>query len=320
MNRILSIIVLVLVGLTAYTQETTVDFEEFGLVPEEFRNGSDGTTDFSNTLVSLPINYDDTYSSWTGWALSAVTDNETPGFGNQYSAITGSGVDGSTTYATSYNFIPNSLTVKELSFPDAALTLRGIYITNATYAYLSMRDGDAFAKKFGGADGNDPDFFLLTIKGLNLEMAADSVEVYLADYRSDNNSEDYLLDTWMYVDLSKFSTAQDLTFHLSSSDVGQFGVNTPQYFCIDNIEFDLSSNTDEESLSHINVYPNPTTNFLNIDKDMPATYSIIDHKGQLVSATKLTDRQVNVDFLTPGVYSLIVNTQNGITTKRFVKK
>jgi hypothetical protein len=34
-----------------------------------------------------------------------------------------------------------------------------------TYAALSMRDGDGFAKQFGGASGDDPDYFLLTITG-----------------------------------------------------------------------------------------------------------------------------------------------------------
>jgi hypothetical protein len=30
-----------------------------------------------------------------------------------------------------------------------------------------MLNGDSFAKKFGGASGNDPDFFKLTIIGKN---------------------------------------------------------------------------------------------------------------------------------------------------------
>lgn len=320
MKRFFTIIALTCTGLTANAQETTVDFEDFGLQSEEFRNGSDGTQAFETELVSLPINFDDTYSSWTGWALSTVTDNETPGFGNQYSAITGGGVDGSLTYATSYNFLPNSLTLEESIFPNGIKELRGIYITNATYTYLSMRDGDAFAKKFGGADGNDPDFFLLTIKGLNLEMEADSVDVYLADYRFDDNSEDYLLDEWMYVDLSNFSTGQDLSFHLSSSDVGQFGVNTPQYFCIDNIVFDLSSDTEDESFSDLLLYPNPASEIINVEMDLPATYSIINNNGQSVSNEKLTDQQIDISALNSGIYNLVITTVNGNATRRFVKR
>jgi hypothetical protein len=38
---------------------------------------------------------------------------------------------------------------------------QGVYVTNTTYAYNSMRDGDMFAKKFGGPTGNDPDWYKL---------------------------------------------------------------------------------------------------------------------------------------------------------------
>ena len=59
----------------------------------------------------------------------------------------------------------------------------GMYVTNGTYAYLSMLNGDAYAKKFGGVSGNDPDWFKLTIrKWYNGILANDSVTFYLADY------------------------------------------------------------------------------------------------------------------------------------------
>ena len=319
MNRIFTTIIITCIGLSVWAQSTTVDFEDFGLTTDEFRNGSDGTQAFESGKVRLPINYDDTYSSWTGWALSAVTDNETPGFGNQYSAITGGGVDGSLTYATSYNFVPNRLTI-DASLSNTIEELRGLYITNATYTYLSMRDGDAFAKKFGGADGNDPDFFLLTIKGLNLNMEADSVEVYLADYRFEDNTQDFILDEWTFVDLSKFNADQDLTFHLSSSDVGQFGVNTPQYFCIDNILFDFSTSTENDFFSDLTVYPNPASDVLNVTIDLATNYTIVDNQGQLITADKLSNQQVDISALNSGIYAILINTKNGTTTRRFVKK
>jgi hypothetical protein len=39
------------------------------------------------------------------------------------------------------------------------VTVTGAYFTNTTYAALSMLSGDSFAKKFGGASGDDPDWF-----------------------------------------------------------------------------------------------------------------------------------------------------------------
>ena len=48
---------------------------------------------------------------------------------------------------------------------DTAGVIDGLYVTNNNYAYYSMLNGDAFAKKFGGGSSDDEDWFLLTITG-----------------------------------------------------------------------------------------------------------------------------------------------------------
>ncbi|NET62290.1 MAG: DUF4465 domain-containing protein, partial [Symploca sp. SIO2E6] len=107
---------------------------------------------------------------------------------------------------------------------------------NTTYAALSMLNGDQFAKKFGGPSGNDPDFFLLTITGLDDSNAVVStVDFYLADYRFADNSQDYILDTWELLDLSSLTGATRLSFAVTSSDIGPFGLNTPAYFALDDL-------------------------------------------------------------------------------------
>jgi len=129
--------------------------------------------------------------------------------------------------------------------------VQGLYLTNSTYAYLSMLEGDGFAKKFGGASGNDPDFFKVTIrKYLNGELGTDSVEFYLADFRFANNSQDYIVNDWTYVDLTPLGNVDYLEFSLASSDIGTFGINTPTYFCVDNVTTsDLPSATQEDFCS-----------------------------------------------------------------------
>ena len=102
-------------------------------------------------------------------------------------------------------------------------------------AALSMLNGDGFAKKFGGVGGDEQDWFLLTIDGSLGGSAGGTVEFYLADYRFADNSLDYLIDDWSYVDLSGLGEVDQLTFNLSSSDVGGFGMNTPAYFALDNL-------------------------------------------------------------------------------------
>jgi hypothetical protein len=123
-------------------------------------------------------------------------------------------------------------------------TLKGLYINNSTYAYKSMLYGDMFAKKFGGPTGNDPDFFLLTIKGYTNGLPlTDSVNFYLADYRFADNSLDYIVKDWTYVDLSVLSEADELEFNLTSSDIGVFGMNTPAFYCLDQLVFEDYNDT-----------------------------------------------------------------------------
>ena len=62
---------------------------------------------------------------------------------------------------------------------DSQVELNGFYVTNATYTYLSMKDGDGFTKKFGGAHGMDADYFKLIIYGNDSEgNKLDSVEFF----------------------------------------------------------------------------------------------------------------------------------------------
>ena len=110
--------------------------------------------------------------------------------------------------------------------------VEGAWFTNTTWAALSMRDGDGFADPF-----TTDDWFKLTIYGVDAEetILDNYLDFYLADFRSSDSAEHYILDEWEWVDLSSLSGARSLFFNLSSSDVGEWGMNTPAYFAIDNI-------------------------------------------------------------------------------------
>jgi hypothetical protein len=100
-----------------------------------------------------------------------------------------------------------------------------------------MLHGDQFAKKFGGTDGTDPDWFLLTISGFDeLGNFTGSVDFYLADYRDPDPANKYIISAWTTVDLTPLGNAHTLSFGLTSTDSDPiFGMNTPAYFAIDNL-------------------------------------------------------------------------------------
>jgi hypothetical protein len=245
----------------------TLDFEDLVLSPSTYWKGPDplgtdqstpwGTTErvgsFTSGGAKFGNVYDLTYGSWYGWAYSNTTDVVTPGVVNgivvnESSAydphhLADGGGDNSANYAVTFS----------TAFGGSAITLPAgmqpvsMRVANTTYAALIMRDGDpsGFAKKFGFGDDrstpdiaetNQPDWFLLKVIGLDAgNQQIGSVDFYLADYRFANDADDYVVDEWKTIDLSSLAGAAKLNFALSSSDVGGFGMNTPDYFALDNL-------------------------------------------------------------------------------------
>ncbi|MFM8261932.1 MAG: DUF4465 domain-containing protein [Pirellula sp.] len=189
-----------------------------------------GGVGFSN---SYTFDNQNNYGYWSGFSYSRVNAGNVSGFQNQYAAKPGTGSGGSAHYAIAYNsFVGDSI----ITF-GAQVQVASIDITNTAYAYFSMKEGDQFSKKFGGDSGNDPDFFKLRILGFQGATQTAAVDFFLADYRSDNNSQDYVVDQWTRVDLASLGAIDSLKFALLSTDNGQFGMNTPAYFAMDRIEF-----------------------------------------------------------------------------------
>ena len=210
-------------------------FENLTLASESYWNGSDGSGGFTSGDAYFLNTYNSAWGSWDGWAYSNMTDTTTDGVANQYSAITGGGVNGSDNYGVAYEGFASPPNVSFIS-DDYDTTICGAYITNTTYAYLSMRDGDFFAKKFGGDDGTDEDWFKLTIQGIDTDANyTGTVEFFLADYRFADSDDDYIVDEWTWINLTSLGNVVGLEFSLSSSDNGLYGMNTPAYFAMDNL-------------------------------------------------------------------------------------
>jgi len=222
-------------GVGNQAAASVVDFEDLALPAQSFYNGSDGVGGFITRGVLFNNTFSDFgggFTGWYGWSYSNMTDVATPGFENQYSAIPGHGAGGSSNFGVAFATAPGDATI---DVPDGSAP-QSMLITNTTFAFLAMRNGTPFSKTFGGLTGDDPDFFLLSITGLNAGgEPIGLVDFYLADYRFADNSLDYVIDSWTEVDLSSLHGASRLSFGMTSSDVGAFGMNTPAYFAVDNL-------------------------------------------------------------------------------------
>ena len=221
-----------LLSAFSVSAHTVADFENLTLPTDTFWDGSDLSGGFSSGNAYFLNDYSTAFSSWSGFTHSNVTDTITPGYLNQYAAITGSGYAGSANYAIADEY--GNAKVK-LTGNASGKLVKGFYITNTTYAYLSLKNGDQFAKKFGGATGTDPDWFRLTALGwLNGAMKQQSVEFYLADFRSADSTQDYIIKDWTWFDLQPLGDIDSLVFQLASSDTASGFMNTPAYFALDN--------------------------------------------------------------------------------------
>lgn len=277
-----ALVVLMVAVAPAKAGTLTVDFDDLTLSPESHWNGPDPSGvdvmgdygpvrvgSFSSRGASFVNRYDLTYGSWNGFAYSNVTDNTTPGFMNQFSAAAGGGYDpGADNYGVAFGyddllpnlidpdpFDPTSLAnlnaLPYFDLPDG-YQIEGMQVTNTTYAAFTMLLGDQFSKKFGGASGNEADFFKLTAYGTDGagKPLPGTAEFYLADYRFSDNSLDYVVTDWRFFDLSALSGARRIHFNLSSSDRGDFGMNTPATFAVDGIRLSSTS---------LNVVPEPSS-------------------------------------------------------------
>ena len=231
MKKLNSLFLVILIALAGQAQ-TVSTFEALPLTTDTFWNGSNLEGGFADGKALFLNNYSSTFLSWSGFAYSNTTDTVTAGYGNQYSSVTGSGNNGSAKYAVANGFGEIKIA---LTGAAAGKLVRGFYITNATFAYLSMRDGDAFAKKFGGVNGNDSDWFRLLATGWqNGAVKATTAEFYLADFRAADNSKDYIVKDWAWFDLQVLGNVDSISFLMESTDTaGGFGMNNPAYFVMD---------------------------------------------------------------------------------------
>lgn len=223
----------------------TVDFENLTVGASGYWNGFDGSGGFTSSGMTFTNEYNFTYFSWQGFSYSQISDVLPPLPPtssaidlNQFSVF--DAANGSNKFIIYYPPFGSDLYA---SLPVGTENIfRSVSVCNSVYAALAMRDGNLFSKKFGGESHNDKDWFKLTIIGYNAAGdSVKSVDFYLADYRFDNNSKDYIIKKWTNVDLTSLGKINKVTFRFSSSDNGIYGMNTPAYVCLDNLNYEVDT-------------------------------------------------------------------------------
>jgi hypothetical protein len=210
---------------------------------------------------------------------------------------------------------------------DGQLQPFDLHIQTILYAYKAMKNGDAFSKKFGGLLGTDPDLFRLLVIGYDDKgNAVDTIgidemrdEMALADFRMGRN---YLNKNWTYFIRSGFKkNIVRMEFQLESTDIGPFGMNTPEFFCLDNL-FEYPPIESVEGIQNhvLKVYPNPATEFIILDLTGVKSLRVFDLQGrEVMNIISPETNKIDISGLPSGIYSVRAESGKGISTGRFVK-
>ena len=219
----------------------TITFEDVSLGTE---NSVYNLSYSHNGLLFSNYSYLDpefSYKYWDGFSYSCkgnnvLTDIENGQFDvyHEGGAITTGAGYNSNQFAIAYvgTYYGNYPTI---TFDDPVY-VTSFYVNNTAYTVTSMMNGDGFAKKFVQGD-----WFKLTIKGYSATDSTTPVytkELYLADYTATDSTKWTMIKDWKLYDEigEETSPVRKLVFDLSSSDSGQWGMNTPAYFAIDNLD------------------------------------------------------------------------------------
>jgi hypothetical protein len=342
LHQILVATAIIIASFGTSKAQTISDFENLTLAKTDtFWNGApnSGMNTFTSGNAILINNYYSMGGYSNGFSYSNKKDSTKSGYMNQYAAKAFHGCNNSSNYAVAYMDEYNNVypTIK-LTGSAAGKVVSGFYVTNATYAHNSMRDGDGWARKFGDtigthsglAQGSQPDWYKLVVKKwLGGVKTNDSVEFYLADFRFPSNSQDYIVKDWRWVDLTTLGNVDSLIFILKSSDADMSGMKTPSYFCMDNFTTaDVLLNVANGLDNKVNVqlYPNPANHQITINAKIntlnAATVSVYNTLGALVLTSKMSTEtsDISISNLPNGNYTIVIENGNFRAQNSFIKQ
>ncbi|MBC7412434.1 MAG: DUF4465 domain-containing protein [Bacteroidia bacterium] len=312
---VLSIATLLAVNVMVKAQGSIVDFENLVTDSTGYENGANlGGAPFKSKGLVFENYYSSQFGPyWEGWAYSNNTDTVNTSYANQYSTFAPMGGNNMAKFALIYK---DTKVVFDSINNNGTNLFLSLQISNSTLAVRDMQNGSGFSKKFGGATGNDPDYFY--VKFTSVDTAnTNSVVFYLADFRDSNNVNDYIVKTWKLVDLTPLNATTGIKMSFASSDVGSFGINTPTYACIDNIIHDKTVGVNTKvSANTTQFYPNPASAFITTNATTTSIYNVA---GALLITS--TDAAIAINDLATGYYVVKMTGANGtITSQKLIKQ
>lgn len=187
------------------------------------------------------------YNTWWGFTASNAANNAQPSsyLSFQWSNMAAGGVsideqgnvtaDATVPYLVGYYGEFFSARPTDMVFNDGNnYEPQGVYVNLTSYPYYVMIEGDSFTRAFANGDNLN-----LIIHGVAPDESEKEVTVNLCSY---SNGDITINRGWKYVDLTSLGTVNELYFTMTSTDTGEWGINTPTYFALDKLSVKPAAN------------------------------------------------------------------------------
>ncbi len=172
------------------------------------------------------------YGYWGGFVQSKMCDaNPENGlYENQYSVFNANAASGDSFLLYYYDSFNEPCDIVCMT----NLELRSVKLNLSTYTYASITDEDinTFARAF-----TDGDYLKVIFTPLASDQSpiGDSVELYVVDYR---DGKRFVATDWQKFNLNLPASAR-IRVTIETSDVGEWGANTPLYICMDDLRYEI---------------------------------------------------------------------------------
>ncbi len=275
MSKFFTSVLAVFVAMQAHAQVATATFEDIKIDAEESFWGNT-TKEGENSWTSGGYTFGTYYSNAYGYDYYSnfvVSNNKnTDGTGDTkpYQS-TASGAKNGNNYAVYYwsDYYKDNYTDVVL---NEAATVSGFWVCNTTYTAYAVKYGNNPSKIFGQGD-----YFKLTMTGYDANgEVTGTVDQMLVDCTVADNW--VCVKDWRWVDLTSLGNVKSIKFSMSSSDTGNFGINTPLYFCMD----DFGGTAPEKNTEYAKFVPNDATGINSVEADMFAPAVKKYENGKLV--------------------------------------
>lgn len=202
-------------------------------MPNKFESFVSGSYLFENFATTEYGGYWGNFGYSNRTATTFSMDNYVA---DQFNVVTAGGRGNGGNFVVAY---PQGGSIEVMN-NDQGDKIAGFYITNTAWVESAILNGDgmsgttSYGEPYAAGDGfRKGDYLYVDVIGVHDDDTKDTVRVYLADYRSDDDAAHYYIKQWQWVDLSTLGTVETITFRMASSRANDWGMTTPAYFAMD---------------------------------------------------------------------------------------